>query len=377
MKIQAVGQSACFTRKEQRRKTSERKLVLLILFSLKNKKMKQEYHSNAVTNLHIRNQIKKSILTNVELASKYNTSVATISKWKNREELSDKSSRPDNIAYTLSALEQGLVNSIRRTSWLPLDEVWEILIGINPKISRSSVYRELQRNGLNQVPQKEREKAKKFKEYEPGYLHMDVTYLPKFIGTKYYLFVAIDRATRTLFHDVYDAKTSDNAEDFMNKCLDFFPFGITHVLTDNGLEFTNRLIKSKKGNLCQKPSKLDIVCDENNIDHRLTKPNTPKTNGMVERVNGTIKNGTILKEEYHDKNEMKVALMSFLVHYLLYRRHGGVRKELKVKTPFNAVEKWFEMKPEIFKENPLDFKNKILLLQTKNNSSFFKQPYET
>jgi len=47
-----------------------------------------------------------------------------------------------------------------------------------------------------------------------------------------------------------------------------------------------------------------MICKENNIDHRLTKPNTPKTNDMVERVNGTIKNGTILKEIYANKNEM-------------------------------------------------------------------------
>jgi len=67
-------------------------------------------------------------------------------------------------------------------------------------------------------------------------LHIDVTYLPKIDGVKYYLFVAIDRATRTLYYKVYDAKTSENAEDFMIKCLDFFPFGISHALTDNGLE---------------------------------------------------------------------------------------------------------------------------------------------
>ena len=29
----------------------------------------------------------------------------------------------------------------------------------------------------------------------------------------------------------------------------------------NGLEFTNRLIKSKKGNLCPEPSKLDKICE--------------------------------------------------------------------------------------------------------------------
>ena len=111
------------------------------------------------------------------------------------------------------------------------------------------------------------------------------------------------------------------------------------MLTDNGLEFTNRLIKSKKGVLCSKSSKLDLVCEENNIDHRLTKPATPKTNGMVERVNSTIKNGTILKEKYKNKEEMTLALNTFLIHYMLFRRHGGIRKELNVKTPFNAIEK--------------------------------------
>lgn len=75
----------------------------------------------------------------------------------------------------------------------------------------------------------------------------------------------------------------------MLECLDFFPFGITHVLTDNGLEFTNRLLKNKKGEYCTKPSKLDIVCSKNNIDHRCTKPFTPKTNGMVEKANDIIK----------------------------------------------------------------------------------------
>ena len=132
--------------------------------------------------------------------------------------------------------------------------------------------------------------------------------MPKFDGIKYYLFVAIDRATRTMYYKVYDAKTAKNAENFMNKCLDFFPFGITHVLTDNGLEFTNKLIKSKKGYYCQKPSKLDVVCDENNIEHRLTKPATPKTNGMVERANGTIKNNTIKINKYNNKEEMQKGL---------------------------------------------------------------------
>jgi transposase-like protein len=325
----------------------------------------------------MRKLIKKSELTNSELANKYNISEVTIRKWKNRTILTDKSSRPDDIEYALTDVEQTLCISLRESTWLPLDEVWETLLDINHKISRSSVYRLFLRNGINKVPEKEKEKSKKFKEYDPGFVHMDVTYLPKFDGKKSYLFVAIDRATRAMYFEVYDAKTSENAEDFMIKCLCFFPFGITHVLTDNGLEFTNKLIKSKTGHFCQKPSKLDVVCEENNIDHRLTKPFTPKTNGMVERVNGTIKNGTILKEKYNNKQEMTKALNSFLIHYLIFRRHGSLRKELNVKTPFNAIEKWYDLQPDLFTENPSDFKNKIVQLQSGYNSGFLQQPCET
>jgi len=153
----------------------------------------------------------------------------------------------------------------------------------------------------------------------------------------------------------------------MDKCLDFFPVYITHILTDNGLEFTNRLIMSKKGKLCEKPSKMDVKCIKNNIEHRLTKPATPKTNGMVERANGTIKNNTILKIKYQNKQQMAKDMMEFLCYYNLYRRHGSLRKELNVKTPFQAVEKWYEIEPKLFKTTPNEFKNKILSLQSDLN----------
>ena len=60
---------------------------------------------------------------------------------------------------------------------------------------------------------------------------------------------------------------------------------------------------------------------------------------------------------------MNIDLMNFLVHYNLYRRHGSLRRELKVKTPFDAIEKWFELDPKIFKQKPSEFKRKILNLK--------------
>jgi len=47
------------------------------------------------------------------------------------------------------------------------------------------------------------------------------------------------------------------------------------------------------------------------------------------------------------------------------RRHGSLRRELKVKTPFNAVEKWFELDKKIFNLKPKKFKTKILSLKDK------------
>ena len=324
----------------------------------------QNYHSNATTNINIRTQIQNNSERNSDLAIRFGVSKQTISKWKNRGFTKDKSSKPLNIEYALTELETALIVSLRKSSWMPIDEIWEGLLTINPDTSRSSVHRTLVRENINKIPEEKREQAKKFKEYDPGYLHIDVTYLPKFDAKKIYLYVAIDRCTRTMMYWVYENKTAENTEDFMDKCIRFFPFKITHILTDNGLEFTNKLIVSKKGNKCQKTSKMDVKCAENSIKHRLTKPFTPKTNGMVERLNGIIKNDTILKNQYLSSKEMKIDLAKFVGYYNIHRRHGSLRKELDVKTPFNAIEKWHQLKPEIFKITPEEFKNNILNLQS-------------
>ena len=329
--------------------------------------MGQTYHANAKTNVTIRSMIKNSIESSEVLSSRFGVSSNTINKWARRTLQTDKSSTPIQIKYALSEFTKTLIVGIRTSTWLPLDEILDMVSTNENPISRSSIYRLLVKEKINIVPQEKKDKAHKFKAYEPGYLHIDVTYLPKFNGSSSYLYVAIDRATRLMYFAVYQNKTAENTQFFMDKCLAFFPFHITHVLTDNGLEFTNRLIMSKKGNLCTKPSLLDVKCIKNDIDHRLTKPSTPQTNGMVERVNGTIKNNTILKNEYQNVIEMNKDLIAFLCFYNLFRRHGSLRKELKVKTPLNAVQKWFNLKPELFKEKPEILHQKLINLQKQNN----------
>ena len=320
--------------------------------------MSQGYHTNAKTNSHSRAIIQQSSLSNLELSKRFEINEKTVSKWKNRTEVIDKSSRPHTIQRSLNDLEREVIRGVRTLTWLELDDLVDSVLPSIPKANRSNVYRTLRDFDVNRVPEEKKEQAKKFKEYEPGYLHIDVTYLPKLDGIKYYLYVAIDRATRLMFFKVYTNKTAHNAVNFLDQCKTYFPFYISHVLTDNGAEFTDRFTNRKN-----KPSgnhSFDMACINGHIDHRLTAPTTPKTNGMVERVNGTIKNATIKVLTYNDETELKADLDKFLVYYNLNRRHGSLKRELKVRTPFEAVQCWYRMNPEIFIKSPGMFRADLL-----------------
>lgn len=83
----------------------------------------------------------------------------------------------------------------------------------------------------------------RFREYDLGYIHIDVKHLPKLRTAdgeirKRYLHVAIDRCSRLVHLAVYDAESAANAVAFLAQTGQAFPFRITHVLTDGGSCFT-------------------------------------------------------------------------------------------------------------------------------------------
>jgi transposase InsO family protein len=53
----------------------------------------------------------------------------------------------------------------------------------------------------------------------------------------------------------------------------------------------------ERGELFWAPA-FDVACARNDIDHRLTKPKHPWTNGQVERMNRTIKEETVQRFHY-------------------------------------------------------------------------------
>ena len=68
------------------------------------------------------------------------------------------------------------------------------------------------------------------------------------------------------------------------------PYKIHTLLTDNGIQFTNRV-----RDIYALHHVFDRVCHEHGIDHRLTTTNHSWTNGQMERVNRTLKEATVKK----------------------------------------------------------------------------------
>lgn len=78
---------------------------------------------------------------------------------------------------------------------------------------------------------------------------------------------------------------------------------------------------------------FDRVCDENGIEHRLTKPNHPWTNGQVERLNRTLKDATVKRFHYESHDQLRQQLQLFLDAY----NHARRLKTLRGLTPYEHM----------------------------------------
>ena len=111
-----------------------------------------------------------------------------------------------------------------------------------------------------------------------------------------------------------------------------YPIKIHRILTDNGSEFTYKLLPKKKQT--QKEHPFDEVCRKNGTKHKLIKFKHPWTNGQVERFNGLMKNGTTKKCRYKNLEEMIEDIKRWVIWY-----NGECKlKSLKRMTPNQAVQ---------------------------------------
>jgi transposase InsO family protein len=94
---------------------------------------------------------------------------------------------------------------------------------------------------------------------------------------------------------------------------------------------------------------FDRVCRQNAIEHRLTKPNHPWTNGQVKRMNRTIKEATVQRYHYDTHDQLKRHLGTFVSAYNFARR----LKTLKGLTPYEFICKQWTTEPGRFIIDPI------------------------
>ena len=254
--------------------------------------MELNLHANATTTPKTRAYIQRSGKSVAELAAELGVSETTIYRWRDRATVEDRSHRPHNLMTSLSAIEERAVCELRTSLQLPLDDIVEVMQRcINAKLSRSAIHRCLQRNGISRLAKPDKPKAGTFETASIGFIHIDLKHLPALQRRVSYAFVAIDRATRYVYVEIHPRRDGATATGFLKRFLADFPHDVHTILTDNGSEFTDRFAVDKKNKPPGKPSgdhPFDKLCKHHGIEHRLTKPYHPQTNGMVERFNRRI-----------------------------------------------------------------------------------------
>ena len=244
----------------------------------------------------------------------------------------------------LSALEEAAIVSLRVQARLPLDDVYIALKDVIPHLTRSSLHRCLQRHGISRLPKADRAKPKRFKAYEIGYFHIDIAEL-RHEGGKAYLFVAVDRTSKLVFARIYRKATKLVASGFLKALIKTVPYKVHTILTDNGVQFVQPDKRTDGGFVGHV---FGAVCAENGIEHRLTKPYHPWTNGQAERMVRTIKEATVKSFHYASLTELRRHVRDWLLAY----NYAKQLKALRFKTPFEAIRQISEKKPELFNQSP-------------------------
>ena len=139
------------------------------------------------------------------------------------------------------------------------------------------------------APKKRKNKPYQRAEYPGQKVQIDVKFMPTEClstemvarGEKEYVYVAIDECSRWSFREVYNEHSTFSSQQFLTKLVKAAPFQIRMIQTDNGTEFTKRLLTDNKEDL----TLFEQQMKDYGIMYHLIRPGTPRHNGKVERQN--------------------------------------------------------------------------------------------
>ena len=233
-------------------------------------------------------------------ARRYHTNRQYVYRWRARYDgtlgsLEDRSHRPHSHPKQHQPEEIKFIDDMRRRNPnAGLTVFWVKLRQRGYKRSISGLYRFLKKRGQMAVRlpnPKYIPKPYKKADYPGQKVQIDVKYVPssclvgaavqdaKENGGHYYQYTFLDEYSRFRYLEAFKEHNSYSSAQFIQHCVQRFPYAIECVQTDNGPEFTNRL-NAQSSN---KKTLFEVTLERLHIRHKLIRPYTPRHNGKVER----------------------------------------------------------------------------------------------
>ena len=223
-----------------------------------------------------------------ETAIQYRVARKTVWKWRKRWDgtpasLNEESRRPKRSPRSQEPWEIKLVRRMRKKYGQ------DLLLGYQKacQYGYKRSYGCFKRTAVREIPAKKKAKKRQNKPYQraeyPGQkVQIDVKFVPSWCvadGNKYYQYTAKDECTRWTYREIYAEHSTDSSQQFLMSLVLHAPFPIREVQTDNGTEFTKRLVANDPND----KTSFELELERMGIIHHLIRPATPRHNGKVER----------------------------------------------------------------------------------------------
>ena len=206
--------------------------------------------------------------------------------------------------------------------------------------SISSLYNQMKKLNLkfNVKKKKRKHKSKPYIQMTfPGErIQIDVKTVPSkcIVGQfELYQYTAIDEFSRYRYLKIYGEKSTYTSYKFLLEVLDKFPFKIYTVRTDNGTEFTKRLISKDPNDITM----FELALKRKNIHHDLIKPYTPKHNGKVERSHRKDNERFYATHRFYSIEDANKQLQLYLREY-----NNFPMQPLNWKSPIEMLRDYFD-----------------------------------
>ena len=293
---------------------------------------------------HYRQRVLKySIKNGVTAASiRFKRSRQAIYEWrakwdgKSWRSLVEKSHRPHHHPAEHTAEEKEMI--LRRYPRYKDDMMllWDSLRKSGYTRSYTSLVRVVRKWVQPEIQKRTAHKNKPYAraEYPGQKVQVDVKFVPSYCvtnGQKYHQYTAVDECTRWAYREMYDEHSTYSSRDFLEKLIRHAPFPIREVQTDNGTEFTNRLLVIKSRHLTM----FEKALMELGIVYHRIQIATPRHNGKVERQHRT-------DEARFYKNMRMYSLEDGRKQLAVYQRRSNnyIKTCLGMESPNTVVRKY-------------------------------------